>query len=139
MRNKLAYDFGRKAGVTYTSDSRYVDVYINGKYNGNYLLTVPVEVKKERINIDAYNGDSNDILLELGTRYERDVNHFSTKTLGITFDVNDPEKDGDLEKSLVNQKIERVNNYLSEFEKVLLTNNYSNIYTVILLGLFRLP
>ena len=127
MRNRLALDFAKEIGLAYTSDSRYVDVYINGKYNGNYLLTVPVEVKKERIGIDAYNGDSNDILLELGTRYESDVNHFKTGTLGITFDVNDPEKDGDLESTLVNKKIERVKKYLTEFEKALLTKDYSKI------------
>ncbi len=127
MRNKLAYDFGRQTGLTYTSDSRYVDVYINGKYNGNYLLTVPVEVKKERINIDAYNADSNDILLELGTRYETDVNHFKTGTLGVTFDVNDPEKEGDLDSQLVLKKINRVKQYLTEFEDVLTIGYYPEI------------
>ncbi|MBE5958674.1 MAG: hypothetical protein E7254_07425 [Lachnospiraceae bacterium] len=127
MRNKLAYDFGRATGLKYTSDSRYVEVYINGKYNGSYQMTVPVEVKKERINIDAYNANSNDILLELGTRYESDVNHFKTNVLGVMFDVNDPEKEGDLDSALVINKIGRVKEYLNEFESALVNGEYSEI------------
>ncbi|MBR3645348.1 MAG: CotH kinase family protein, partial [Lachnospiraceae bacterium] len=127
MRNKMVYEFGKKMGMPYTSDSRYVDVYLNGKYNGNYLLTVPVEVKKERINIKAYDSESNDILLEVGTRYESDVNHFKTGYYGMTFDVNDPEKDGDLDNELVLAKINRVNTFLTEFEKALAKVKYEKV------------
>lgn len=127
MRNSLAYDFGLQNGVTYTSQSRFVEVYINGKYNGNYLITEPVEAKTERVDIDAYNADSNDILLELGTRNEPDVDHFTTGTLRTTFDVNDPEKGDDLTDAQVDEKIARVNQYLTEFESVLRNQDYDEI------------
>ena len=86
-----------------------------------------MEAKKERVDIDAYNADSNDILLELGTRNEPDVDHFTTTTLDTTFDVNDPEKDGDLPEEQVLVKIERVKAYLSEFETALKNQDYSAI------------
>lgn len=127
MRNNLAYDFGLNIGVTYTSESRFAEVYINGKFNGNYLVTEPVEAKKERVEIDAYNAENNDILLELGTRNEPDVDHFTTSELRTTFDVNDPEKGDDLTDDQVNAKIARVNTYLSNFEKVLKGQNYNEI------------
>lgn len=43
-------------GLEYTPESRFVDVVINGEYQGNYLLTEKVELGKERINEDEANG-----------------------------------------------------------------------------------
>lgn len=131
MRNSLSYDFGLQNGVTYTCQSRFADVYINGVYNGNYLITEPVEAKKERVDVDAYNADSNDILLELGTRNEAGVDHFTTNIYSTTFDVNDPEKGDDLTDAQVDAKIERVKTYLNEFENALRGRNYNNILNYI--------
>ncbi len=127
MRNSLAYDFGLQNGVTYTSQSRFVEVYLNGTFQGNYLMTEPVEAKKERVDIDAYNADSNDILLELGTRNEPDVDHFTTDVLNTTFDVNDPEKGDDLTDGQVDEKIARAKTYLNGFETALKNRNYEEI------------
>lgn len=127
MRNNLAYDLGLQNGVTYTSESRFVEVYVNGKYQGNYLITEAVEVKKERVDINAYDADSNDILLELGTRNEAGVDHFRTGTLSMTFDVNDPEKGDDLTDEQVDAKISRVRSYLTQFERALVKKDYDVI------------
>ena len=127
MRNYLSYNMGLENGVTYTSQSRFVEVYINGTFNGNYLMTEPVEAKKERVDIDAYNSESDDILLELGTRNEQGVDHFTTSVLATTFDVNDPEKGDDLTDEQVNNKIERVRQYLNKFETALTQKNYDEV------------
>ena len=42
MRDMLSYNFGLQNGVKYTSQSRYVDVYLNGTFQGNYQLCEPV-------------------------------------------------------------------------------------------------
>ena len=127
MRNNLVYDFGLENGLQFNMENRFVEVYINGKFNGNYLLTEAVEVKSGRVDIDAYNPDNNDILLELGTRNEADVNHFTTGVLGTTFDINDPEKDGDLPEDQLSTKIARVTEYLNGFENTLKNQNYDEI------------
>lgn len=127
MRNNLVYDFGLENGLQFNMENRFVEVYINGKFNGNYLLTEAVEVKSGRVDIDAYNPDNNDILLELGTRNEADVNHFTTGVLGTTFDINDPEKDGDLPEDQLNRKIANVTAYLNNFETALKNRNYDEI------------
>lgn len=127
MRNYLSYNMGLENGVTYTSQSRFVEVYINGIFNGNYLMTEPVEAKKERVDIDAYNAESDDILLELGTRNEQGVDHFTTSVLATTFDVNDPEKGDDLTDEQVNVKINRVRQYLNNFETALRQKDYNEI------------
>lgn len=51
MRNTLAFDMAEELGMYFTPDSEYVDVYVNGEYIGNYLLTEKIEIDKERVNI----------------------------------------------------------------------------------------
>lgn len=51
IKNKVALEFADKVGIEYTSGTQQVDVYINNKFAGNYLLTEPVEVRESRINI----------------------------------------------------------------------------------------
>lgn len=41
-----------EGGLSYTPDSRFIDLYINGQYWGLYQLTERIEVNKNRINID---------------------------------------------------------------------------------------
>ena len=128
MRNYLSYNFGRENGCLYTNNNRYVEVYVNGAFQGNYLLTEAVEAKKERVNVDAYVADSNDVLLELGHRVnETDVDHFTTNVLGTTFDINDPERGDDLTDEQVDAKIANVKAYLEGFEQTLKTQNYDDI------------
>lgn len=127
MRNSLVHDFADDIGIPYSCDNRFVEVYLNGRFNGNYLITEAVEAKKERVDIDAYNAESNDILLELGTRNEPDVDHFTTDTLRTTFDVNDPEKGDDLTDAQVDAKIAKVKEYLNEFETALRNQDYDEM------------
>ncbi len=62
MRNYIAYNLAMRMGLDYTTECRFVDVVINGVYQGNYLLTEKVELGKERINEDEENGG---VLFEL--------------------------------------------------------------------------
>lgn len=56
LRNKMAYDLAKAAGMAYSPDSRWVDLYLNGEYAGLYLLCERNEVHPERVNIAADNG-----------------------------------------------------------------------------------
>ena len=51
LRNKFIYDVAQDAGLAYTPDNEYADVYQNGRYIGNYLVTSKIEVDKNRVNI----------------------------------------------------------------------------------------
>ncbi|MBP5259327.1 MAG: CotH kinase family protein [Paludibacteraceae bacterium] len=44
MRTRLAFEMGRALQLPYTPGDRFVEVYINGSYNGLYQLTDQVEV-----------------------------------------------------------------------------------------------
>lgn len=51
LRNKIIFDTAKKYGLNYSVDSEFIDLYVNGVYNGLYLLSEKVEVQPNRINI----------------------------------------------------------------------------------------
>ncbi|MDE7266861.1 MAG: CotH kinase family protein [Lachnospiraceae bacterium] len=52
LRNVLAFDIAKKLRLAYTPSVTYTDVYVNGDFVGNYLLSQPVEIGKNRVNIE---------------------------------------------------------------------------------------
>jgi hypothetical protein len=49
--NKITYDMAVEAGMDGAPGSRYIDLYINHKYHGMYLLCEKVEIDENRIPI----------------------------------------------------------------------------------------
>ena len=43
LHNKIIYDLANELHMSGSPDCRYVDVYLNGSYNGLYLLTTKIE------------------------------------------------------------------------------------------------
>lgn len=60
IRNALAFELGYSMGLDYTPKYEFVEVYVNGVYNGSYIITTPVDVGSDRVDID----ENNDFLLE---------------------------------------------------------------------------
>lgn len=51
LRNDLTFELSRMMGMAWTSRSRFVDVQVNGRYDGVYQLTEHVRVGADRVNI----------------------------------------------------------------------------------------
>ena len=51
LRNQITLDLGREIGIPYAIGSQPVDLYINGKYYGLYLLTEKIQISESRVNI----------------------------------------------------------------------------------------
>lgn len=49
MRNRILYDMADEVGLPYSADSRFVDVYVNGGYQGTYQLSDKVELGKNNL------------------------------------------------------------------------------------------
>lgn len=56
VRNSLALEIARRTSLGWTPSWRFVDVFLNGKLQGLYLLVEAVDVKKQRLNLDADKG-----------------------------------------------------------------------------------
>ena len=51
IRNRIVYSMAAYVGLPYTPKTAQVDVYLNGSYNGLYLLCEKIEVGTNRVNI----------------------------------------------------------------------------------------
>jgi len=51
-RNRILYDMSDAVGVPYASDSRFVDLYTNGVYQGTYQMCQKVDVGKDSLMPD---------------------------------------------------------------------------------------
>ncbi len=51
LKNKLVYDFAEEMGIEYAVSSEFVDLYIDGEYYGEYLLTEKIDVGENRVDI----------------------------------------------------------------------------------------
>lgn len=52
MRNDIAFRFGRSLGMEYSPRNQYVELHLNGTYQGVYQLTEHIRVAEDRVNID---------------------------------------------------------------------------------------
>lgn len=102
MRNYAAYNLARRMGLAYTPETRFVDVVINGEYQGNYLLTEKVELGKERINEKEENGG---VLFELEVQIRHLADGCATCVVtndGVHAMVKEPEVDTAAEQAALN-------------------------------------
>lgn len=51
LRNTTAFSIAKLLKLAYTPDTQYVDVYANGSFIGNYLLSEKPEVGRNRVNV----------------------------------------------------------------------------------------
>ena len=89
MRNAVALSFSDSIGVKGVSDYRYVDLFVNGTYMGNYLITQ--KVNGDRVGIQPDNGD---YLLEIAQpiyKVEEGVNYVEAATPEVRFEINEPD------------------------------------------------
>ena len=83
LRNKLVYMLAERMGtLTWVSHCTWVNLYVNGEYNGLYMVEEKVEASGDRINIDDSGTDPDKAyLVELDFRVDKD----SSKTLDLDY------------------------------------------------------
>lgn len=109
IRNALAFDLAQEMNLAYTSQYRFVDLYISGLYRGNYMLIEPVEVGPSRV---AIHPAANEFLMEvfMGS-YIPEGPNVTTSDLGIRLEVDEDEID--------DQQMEWLSAFLNDAEKAL--------------------
>lgn len=85
IRNSLAYEFANDLGVI-APDGRFVDLYYDGLYLGNYYLCEKVQSGKGRVPVD----DSG-YLLEMDIMYGNQEDQYFTDIANNTFVIKEPE------------------------------------------------
>ena len=78
IKNKAVMDFAGEAGLAYTPQCEWVDLYLNGEYAGLYLLSERNEIHAQRVDIPAEGSFL--VSLELESRLvEREYPHIVTE------------------------------------------------------------
>lgn len=105
MRNAVALSFADSIGVKGVSDYRYVDLFVNGTYMGNYMITQ--KVNGDRVGIDPQKGD---YLLEIAQpiyKVEKDVTYVEASTPEVRFEINEPDPISAAQKNALQTIIDR--------------------------------
>ncbi len=109
LRNKTMFSIANRIGMEWSPECQFVDLYLNGEYNGLYLLAEKVEVGPSRLNIDPGKGDFL-CKVELEDRWEILENPIKTEANRTVDLLSMQEND--------KEKIQSIN----ELEKILLTD-----------------
>jgi len=130
IRNYLAFSMSSKLNLNFTPKYTFVDVYINGDYQGNYLLTDQIEVTNDRVDIEENVPDiDTGYLIELDKGLYRlglentDENYFLID--GIPFIIKSPEFD---DSHYQDEHFTYIKNYMTDVYNTLKNQeNYSNL------------
>lgn len=69
LRNKIVHDTAKIFGFSWVPSCDYVDVYLNGVYNGMYLLTEQIETGNGKIDTDT---DAGGFLFEITNKPKKE-------------------------------------------------------------------
>ena len=108
MRNKIVYDFANKIGLEYSPNSQWVDLYLNGEYRGLYLISEPVEIGADRIDISPTDGQI--IALETEDSFIVGNDTYFKTNASVAVGIHSPKNGKDETIEAVAQKIQSVEN-----------------------------
>jgi hypothetical protein len=124
LRNHTAFEIGRRFGLSYTPRSRFVDLYLNDSYRGNYQLTEQIKIDENRLAIDELESDDLDqdaisggYLLEIDGRSDPDPSF--TTTQGVKFKIKSPDKGPE-------EQLAYIQNYVQTTENVLFSDSFAD-------------
>ena len=92
LRNFVMFEWAKKMGLPYTSEQRFVELWLDDEYRGCYTVYEPVQEGKDRVDIDVESNDGKkDFMLEVeATRVEDDETYITVS--GQRFIVSEPEE-----------------------------------------------
>lgn len=111
MRNRIAFELGKKLGLAWTPDSRFVEVILNGKFLGNYLLTEQIKIDSKRVNIEEVNNKETDLskitggwLMEIDRYYSNgETRYFRPEISQLPIIVKEPENANTIQMDYMNK------------------------------------
>ncbi|MCM1109933.1 MAG: CotH kinase family protein [Clostridium sp.] len=86
MRNSIALKIGQMLGMPWTNHAIPVNLIINGRYRGSYIITEKIGINSGSVDIEETEG----ILFELDQNYDEDYK-FKSKKYALPVMVKDPD------------------------------------------------
>ncbi|MCD7973644.1 MAG: CotH kinase family protein [Candidatus Azobacteroides sp.] len=127
IRNAVAMKVSELVGMEFTPSVRFVDVVLNGKYIGNYMLTDQVEVRENRVPVEEQEAGvltepeiTGGYLIEIDGFAGDDPNWFRTKK-GMPVTIKYP-KDEEFALAHYNYIVD----FTQRFEDALFSENFTD-------------
>lgn len=122
MRNHLAFDIARQLTSDFVPRSNFVELFLNGAYQGTYQLTDHIRVESARVNIPTLRATDNSpelitggYFMEMDDRLD-EITTFRTEKMNLPIAMKDPEIPSP-------QQLDYIKNYLNQIETSLLSDS----------------
>lgn len=119
MRNRMAFKIAQQTSLAWTPRNEYVELFLNGKHLGCYLLAEQIKVDEERVNITEMSPSDNEgEALTGGYLFELDF-HFDNEKQwrtprNIPFAIKSPD-----EEDLTDAQFAWAQEYINSLENLL--------------------
>lgn len=115
LRNEIAFFMGEMSVLEYTPRTNFVEVVLNGVYNGTYQLGEQLKISKNRVNV----GDDGFLLEIDGKAAEEDIT-FKVSHIGQPINIKDPDVE------VGSDDYNFVVNYLNTTDQVLFSEDFAD-------------
>ncbi len=124
LRNQVAFDLSRRTGLAWTPEFRYVEVVLNGSYDGIYMLGSQIEVGPTRVDITEMGDDdiageelTGGYLMEFDFRLNLAADPGFISSDGVQAEVKDPDPP-------TPEQLSYITSYFNSFEAAVHGSSY---------------
>lgn len=118
LRSCFLFEMSKACEAKYSVQYKYVNLYLNGEYQGIYLLTDQVERGDNRVNIKK-----DGFIIENNNMYAtREPVYFKTKSKGFYYSFKYPDADDEIIENDENYNF--IVNYMNDFETALYSDSF---------------
>lgn len=116
IHTAIAFYLGSISKLDYTPKSHFVELMLNGRYNGTYQLIEKLKISKDRVNV----GDDG-FLLEIDHNHAVDDVVFTVDNLVCPINIKEPDdiSEGDENYSFIKK-------YITDFDTVLFSDEFKD-------------
>lgn len=106
IRNAVAFEIAKKTNLEWSPSGKFAEIFLNGKFLGNYFVCEKVQINKSRLNIeeDSY-------LLEIDKHYD-EIFKFKTTLKELPINIKNPD-------SPTSEQLDYIHNYIDTVESTL--------------------
>lgn len=134
LRNAVAFEMAREC-MDWAPRGRFVELYLNGKHQGNYYLCEQIKPDENRVDIDEIDEDTPEsdltggYVLEFDTYSNTEINYFYTQHKRYPVTIKEP--DEDVIVSWAHPAFTYIQNYVNGVESTFEAGNYTQIKELI--------
>lgn len=117
LRNQTAFYMGLISNLDYTPRYHYVELMLNGRYDGTYQLGEKLKISTDRVNV----GDDGFLMeIDAWASGESDARYFSVKHLTSPVNIKDPEVE------LFDENFNYAKEYVTLADSILFSDNFAD-------------